>query len=82
MQVDCGWKSPSYFSVASGFGEGIVLPSAACTFHHGPAEVDDDDGNDGEWSIHELIGNAVFSLANLNLLSGLWLWKDLQKPWP
>lgn len=38
--------------------------------------VDDDDGNDGEWSIHELIGNAVFSLANLNLLSGLWLWKE------
>eukprot|EP00434_Breviolum_minutum_P026887 symbB.v1.2.023768.t1/scaffold2157.1/size90202/1 len=38
--------------------------------------VDDDDGNDGEWSIHEMIGNGVFSLANLNLLSGLWIWKE------
>ena len=24
-------------------------------------KVDDDDGNDGEWSIHEMIGNGVFS---------------------
>lgn len=38
--------------------------------------VDDNDDNDGEWSVHELMGNAVFGLANLNLLTGLWMWKE------
>ncbi|CAJ1427387.1 unnamed protein product [Effrenium voratum] len=38
--------------------------------------VDDNDGNDSEWSVHEYIGNTVFALANLNLLTGLWLWKE------
>ena len=28
-----------------------------------PWQVDDDDGNDGEWSIHEMIGNGVFSTS-------------------
>ena len=56
--------------------------------------MDDNDGNDSEWSVHEYIGNTavpsstngktqsalnvleVFALANLNLLTGLWLWKE------
>ncbi|CAE6910572.1 unnamed protein product [Symbiodinium sp. CCMP2592] len=42
--------------------------------------VDDNDDNDGQWSIHEAVGNLVYSMAMLNLMTGVWLWKEFSLP--
>eukprot|EP00440_Ansanella_granifera_P058302 gb/GFBE01063193.1/.p1 GENE.gb/GFBE01063193.1/~~gb/GFBE01063193.1/.p1 ORF type:complete len:253 (+),score=37.44 gb/GFBE01063193.1/:1-759(+) len=44
------------------------------------ALIDDNEGNDGAWSIHEQIGNVTFGMAMLNLLIGIWLWKEFSLP--
>eukprot|EP00931_Biecheleriopsis_adriatica_P078073 TRINITY_DN51550_c0_g1_i1.p1 TRINITY_DN51550_c0_g1~~TRINITY_DN51550_c0_g1_i1.p1 ORF type:complete len:268 (-),score=29.66 TRINITY_DN51550_c0_g1_i1:13-762(-) len=44
------------------------------------ALIDDNEGNDGAWAIHEPIGNSVFGMAMLNLLIGVWLWKEYTLP--
>eukprot|EP00747_Dinoflagellata_sp_TGD_P169137 gnl/TRDRNA2_/TRDRNA2_197308_c0_seq1.p1 gnl/TRDRNA2_/TRDRNA2_197308_c0~~gnl/TRDRNA2_/TRDRNA2_197308_c0_seq1.p1 ORF type:complete len:239 (-),score=32.98 gnl/TRDRNA2_/TRDRNA2_197308_c0_seq1:92-808(-) len=42
--------------------------------------TDDEDGNDEAWSIHELIGNALFSSGIINILLGVWLWRGWSLP--
>jgi len=44
------------------------------------ALTDEDDNNDGAYSIHELIGNSFYSCGMGNLMIGIWLWEGYSIP--